>query len=64
MVDSLVVESIKISIGKIIIFWDFENRRYEGKVLACSDEYLKFYDKHKSCERFVKLSELKEAQLR
>jgi len=64
MVDKLVEESIKISIGKIIIYWDFEGRRFEGKILDCSDEYMKILDTHRGSERFIKLSELREAELK
>jgi hypothetical protein len=64
MVDSMIVESIKISLGQIIIFWDNDDRRYEGKILGCSDDYLKFLDSHKNSIRFIKISQIKEAELR
>ena len=64
MVDKLVEESIRISIGKIIVYWDFAGRRFEGKILDCSDEYMKILDTHRGSERFIKLSELKEAELK
>jgi len=63
MVDELVLESIKISIGKIIVFWTELGYRYEGRIIAVSNEYLKYFDTHKQQERFIKLVEIKEAEL-
>lgn len=63
MVDEMIAESMRLSIGEVIVFWDNADRRFEGKVLAVSDEYLKFFDCFKMKERFVRLSEIKEAEL-
>lgn len=63
MVDLLVVDCIKDSIGSSIVFWDNLNLRHEGKILACSDEYLKYYDIHKEKEKFVKLENIMECEL-
>ena len=64
MVDELIVESINYSIGKIIIFWDLAGRRFEGKVLATSEEFMKYFDLHRNCERFVKFSDIREAEIK
>jgi hypothetical protein len=44
--------------------WDNAGRRNEGKILACSDEYLKLYDTHKFSERFIKLVDIRECQIK
>jgi len=64
MVDGLVVESMKISVGSIIVFWDIAGRRYEGKILDVSNEFLKYFDSHKDCERFIKLNLISEAEMK
>lgn len=64
MVDELIVESIKLSIGKIIVFWNDLGYRFEGRILDVSNEYMKYYDSHKNKERFVRLSDVKEAELK
>ena len=64
MADELVLESIKISIGKTIIFWTERGYRYEGKILDCSDLYLKYFDTHKNETRLVSLENLRECELR
>lgn len=63
MVVGLIVESLKQSVGLKIVFWNNQGLRFEGKILACDDSYLKFYDTHSSKERFIKLEEMKEAEL-
>ena len=62
--DLLIIDSLKVSIGLNIIFFTNSGLRFEGKILACSDEYLKYFDLHRQTERFVKLSELREAELK
>lgn len=64
MVDELIVESMKLSIGQIIVFWNFTGYRFEGKVLAVSEQFLKYYDTHKNQERLMRLDDIKEAELR
>ncbi len=55
----MIVECLKNSIGKIIVFYIGE-RRFEGKILDCDDAYLKYYDTHKDREAYKKLTEISE----
>lgn len=63
MVDKLVIEELQNSIGNYIVFWDFIGRRYEGKILAVSEDYLKFYDTHHDNEKFFRLDRIMEVEI-
>lgn len=62
-ISELVIESIKESIGLSILFFVDNGFRYEGKVLACDGEYLKYFDIKKNSVRFIKLNQITEATL-
>lgn len=64
MVDNLIVESLKISIGKTIVFWNKLGMRFEGEVIDVSDGYLKFLDDRKHYTRLFQLEDIKEMELR
>jgi hypothetical protein len=55
--DDLLTNEITRNIGKNIIFW-INNLRFEGKILNCDKTFLKYYDKHKGKERYVKIADL------
>jgi hypothetical protein len=64
VVSDLVKESLRLSIGKKIIFFlEKGNFRFEGIVLGCDDEYLKIHDTKKDFDKFIRISEIKEAEL-
>lgn len=63
MVDSLVVNSLQNSIGKIIVFWDYNNRRNEGRILDCSENYIKILDSFKNIERLIRFEDIKEVNI-
>lgn len=64
MVDELIVESLKLSIGKQIVFWNLIGYRFEGRILAVSNSILKYFDVHKNQERLFSLSDIKECELK
>lgn len=63
MVSDLVIESIKLSIGQTIIFYTDLGYRYEGIVLGCDGEFLKYQDR-KTGVRLIKISQIREAELK
>lgn len=63
-ISELVRESIKQSIGLKILFFLENGYRFEGKVLACDEVYLKYFDTKKNCIRLQKLEEIQEAELK
>lgn len=58
----LIVDCLKNSIGKVIIFFIGE-RRFEGKILESDNLYLKYYDIKKEREAYKKLSEISEWEI-
>lgn len=63
MVDKLVVEFLKRSLGKNIVFWNHVGFRFQGNLLLCDDEFLVYHDFHKDDERLFKLSEIREVTI-
>ncbi len=64
MIDSLILENLKISIGKIIVFYDTLGKRYEGKILAVSEDYIQFYDTFKDNQKFFRLERISEVEIK
>ena len=57
----LSVELIE-NVGNTVVFW-ISRLRFEGKILAVDDNFLKYYDTHKNRERFVKISEIENMEI-
>ena len=60
MVSELLINEVKNSIGKGVIFF-IKDFRFEGKIIDVDDEFLKYYDnrKFKPClKKFCEISEL------
>lgn len=63
MIDNMIFEELKNSLGKTIVFWNFKGLRHEGKLLDVSEDYLKFFDIHKDVIRFCKLENILEVEI-
>ncbi len=63
-ISELVKISLKESVGLHILFFIMNGYRFEGKVLACDDVYLKYFDSKKNCIRLQKLEEIQEVELK
>ena len=59
----MIVESLKNSIGKSVIFFNDNGFRFEGKILDVSGEFLRYYDTHKGQERFVRIESIREIEV-
>jgi len=64
MVSELIRESLKISIGKNVLVFLSNGFRFEGKVLACDDEFLQIFDLKRNAEKFIRLTEIQECELK
>lgn len=64
MVSEIIKESLKQSIGLNVLFFTSNGFRFEGKILACDDTYLKYLDSKRESVRFVKLADISEAELK
>lgn len=63
MVSDLIRESIKQSIGLLIVFHTTKGFHYEGKVLGCDDQFLKYNDRVQGV-KIISLDEIREVQLK
>jgi hypothetical protein len=60
----LVKDSLKQSVGSQILFFLNNGYRFEGKILACDDFYLKYFDSKKNCIRLQKIEEIREVEIK
>lgn len=64
MVSEVIVSRLKVSIGKTVdIFQKSTGWKYTGKILACDDEFLIILDFKKNYEKYIELSDLREANV-
>lgn len=63
MVSDLIKFSLQESIGKRIGFFGHNDFYFEGIVIACDDQFLK-YDDRKKGVRIISLDEIKEVSLK
>ena len=57
----MIVSRLKNSIGKTVeVYQESNGFRYEGKILACDDEYLVILDFKKNFEKYGKVTDLRE----
>ncbi len=59
----MVAEKLIDSIGKIIIYFNCDNLRFEGKILKVDNIWLKYYDTRKDKPRFIKLVDIHEFEV-
>ena len=64
VISELFKESIKQSTGLHILFFLDNGYRFEGKVLGSDDQYLKYYDAKRGATRFVRFTEIAEAEIK
>ncbi len=53
----MMIKDIKENVGKVIIFW-LENLRFEGKIIDCDNNYMKYFDSYKNKERYVRIEDI------
>ena len=58
------IDELNNSVGQILIYFNHLGMRFEGKILALDDEYLKYFDTHKDKQKFVRLDEIKEFEVK
>jgi len=63
MVSEVIHESLKLSIGQVVGFFDEKNFYFEGKILAVDDEFLKYLDR-KQGVKIISLDKIKEVSLK
>lgn len=56
-------ESLRTSIGSIVVIFCENGFHFEGKILDCDDDFLKIYDTRKNYEKFIKFDDIKEANV-
>lgn len=64
MVSELIKESLSTSIGKVVLVFLKNGFRFEGKVLGCDEEFLKIYDFKRRSEKFIKINDISEAEVK
>lgn len=64
MVSELIKEDLKKNCGKIVLIFLNNGFRFEGLILACDEEFLKIKDFKRNSEKFIKLNEIVEAELK
>jgi len=62
MVGEMIIKEMKNSIGENLIFF-IKSFRYEGEILDCDGEYLKYQDNKKHKPMFKKLNEITEWEI-
>lgn len=63
MVSELIKESLKLSTGKVVLVFLNNGFRFEGKILGCDEDFLKIRDFKRDSEKFIRLSEVVEAEV-
>ena len=63
MVSDLVVDSLKENIGRVVGIYNNFDRYFEGIILDCDGQYLKFNDR-KTGVRLLAVSEIKEVMMK
>ena len=61
--ENMLVVELQKNVGCEIVFW-LNNLRFEGKNLGCDGTFLKYYDSRKLIERFVRVSEIENCEVR
>ena len=59
MVSGMLLVDLKRSINKNIVLY-VHGLRFEGKVLDCDENFVKYWDKHKDKTRYIRLSSIDE----
>ena len=63
-ISELIKDSLKENAGKRILFFLQNGYRFEGTIIACDGDFLKYKDSKKNCIRIQKLEDIKELELR
>jgi hypothetical protein len=62
VLSDLLIESLKESVGLVVKIYTIKNFYFEGVVISCDGQFLKFNDR-KSGVRIISLNEIREVSL-
>jgi len=60
----LMNEKLKSYVGKKVLIFLINSFRYEGKIIDCDDEYVEILDIKTASIKFIRLTDIKELELR
>ncbi|MDO8517244.1 MAG: hypothetical protein Q7S33_03905 [Nanoarchaeota archaeon] len=64
MVSELLINKLKGSIDKEALIFLVNNFRFECKIINCDDEFIEIYDLKKFKNKFIRISEISEAEIK